>query len=283
MKLMAKVLSRVALLLGIIGIFSFDGSDLTVQANTIQTLQNVIEPSLVATNSIKTLASGTEQLRAAGSHGKRADANLTNFTWHTSEEYVAGNLRVDFYLDSLEGDMPEAFDIQLVFNESTNITMLPSVPITMSTITKVGGLELGLLGSAEVPAHTCFWNVSGAAVAAYLDGTTAEATLATSRIELTNNLGQLFPEYIDPLSLQDAGSMIWTDWAKLASSPTWNGRDKYKTWYNATYGTQTDEWWAAREIHHIRPRIYGGTDDNTNLMPVETAAHHLITTWFLNY
>ena len=40
------------------------------------------------------------------------------------------------------------------------------------------------------------------------------------------------------------------------------------------------DWWSARQIHHIRPRIYGGTDDFNNLLPVPNANHYLITSWF---
>ena len=48
-------------------------------------------------------------------------------------------------------------------------------------------------------------------------------------------------------------------------------------------GTQSADWWSARQIHHIRPRIYGGTDDFNNLLPVPNANHYLITSWFRNY
>lgn len=92
-----------------------------------------------------------------------------------------------------------------------------------------------------------------------------------------------FPDYYEPISNQDAGTSVETTCTKLAASPPWNGRDKFKIWYNTTYGTQTDDWWTARQVHHIRPRVYGGTDDNSNLMPIPVANHQLITSWFVNY
>ena len=102
-------------------------------------------------------------------------------------------------------------------------------------------------------------------------------------IELQNKLAQDFPEYVDPVSHKDAESPLRTDWTRLGQSPSWNGRQAFINRFNATYGTQSADWWSARQIHHIRPRIYGGTDDFNNLLPVPNANHYLITSWFRNY
>lgn len=102
-------------------------------------------------------------------------------------------------------------------------------------------------------------------------------------VELQNKLAQNFPEYVDPVSHKDAESPLRTDWTRLGQSPSWNGRQAFINQFNATYGTQSADWWSARQIHHIRPRIYGGTDDFNNLLPVPNANHYLITSWFRNY
>lgn len=42
--------------------------------------------------------------------------------------------------------------------------------------------------------------------------------------------------------------------------------------------------WSSVQIHHIRPRQYGGAlNDFNNLMPVKTESHRAITSWFRNY
>ncbi|MEK1315966.1 HNH endonuclease, partial [Limosilactobacillus fermentum] len=104
---------------------------------------------------------------------------------------------------------------------------------------------------------------------------------------IMDKLAQNFPEYVDPVSHKDAESPLRTDWTRLGQSPSWNGRQAFINRLNATYGTQSADWWSARQIHHIRPRIcpriYGGTDDFNNLLPIPNANHYLITSWFRNY
>lgn len=114
-------------------------------------------------------------------------------------------------------------------------------------------------------------------------GNAAFYPITQGPIELQNKLAQNFPEYVDPVSHKDAESPLRTDWTRLGQSPSWNGRQAFINRFNATYGTQSADWWSARQIHHIRPRIYGGTDDFNNLLPVPNANHYLITNWFRNY
>lgn len=114
-------------------------------------------------------------------------------------------------------------------------------------------------------------------------GNVAFYPITQGPIELQNKLAQNFPEYVDPVSHKDAESPLRTDWTRLGQSPSWNGRQAFINQFNATYGTQSADWWSVRQIHHIRPRIYGGTDDFNNLLPVPNANHYLITSWFRNY
>lgn len=83
------------------------------------------------------------------------------------------------------------------------------------------------------------------------------------------------PQYIIVAGINGAGKSTLYDTFPILF-------DKTKR-INATYGTQSADWWSARQIHHIRPRIYGGTDDFNNLLPVPNANHYLITSWFRNY
>ena len=50
-----------------------------------------------------------------------------------------------------------------------------------------------------------------------------------------------------------------------------------------TYGNLSSAYWKTVDIHHIRPRVYNGGNEFSNLMPVERTAHRRITTWFVNY
>ena len=54
--------------------------------------------------------------------------------------------------------------------------------------------------------------------------------------------------------------------------------------YEEKYGKQPSSFWSSVQIHHIRPRQYGGAlNDFNNLMPVKTESHRAITSWFRNY
>ncbi len=88
------------------------------------------------------------------------------------------------------------------------------------------------------------------------------------------------------LSLKkDAETPINTTWSRLPSSPVWTTMDRYYyiKEFSERYGNQSKEYWAENQVHHIRPRIYGGNNDFDNLMPVPIEAHKLITKWFINY
>ncbi|WP_270639269.1 HNH endonuclease signature motif containing protein [Ligilactobacillus salivarius] len=168
---------------------------------------------------------------------------VTTLKYHIGEDYYDGNFRFTFYLDSIEGLAPYAVDAAIVLYTEPSLQGPVSINKT-NLISKVGNITTGAIGSVEVPAKTTFWAAGG--------------------------------EY-------GAESPLRTDWTRLGQSPSWNGRQAFINRFNATYGTQSADWWSARQIHHIRPRIYGGTDDFNNLLPVPNANHYLITSWFRNY
>ncbi|WP_443663726.1 HNH endonuclease signature motif containing protein [Clostridium sp.] len=209
---------------------------------------------------------------------------LTTVSYHVSEDYYNGNFRLNFWIDSIVGPAPYAVDEQLEFYSEPSI----SGPVTITTtplISKVGDVTIGLLGSVEVPARTTFFAVGGAWLLAGDGDQVSTQAISISSTILQNKIAQNFPEYVDPVSKQDAATSINTTWKKLSSSPSWNSRQAYINQYNSAYGTQPDSFWSSVQIHHIRPRIYGGLDDFSNLMPVPNtnSEHSLITTWFVNY
>ena len=54
--------------------------------------------------------------------------------------------------------------------------------------------------------------------------------------------------------------------------------------YEEKNGKQPYSFWSSVQIHHIRPRQYGGALNGfNNLMPVKTESHRAITSWFRNY
>ena len=233
------------------------------------------------------IASG-KQVVLNNSHGNgissRAEVPVTNITWHLSEEYISGKFRVNFWIDSIEGVPPAAVDVQIEFNTEPTLAG-PVNANTLAPISKIGGLQTGLLGFTELPAKTTFFNVAGAVGFIGVNGAANVKPIPPTAIYLQNKIGQNFPEYVDPVSKKDAETPIDTTWTKLSKSPSWSSKDRYiyiKT-FSETYGNQSADFWSSREVHHIRPRVYGGTNDFNNLMPVLTPNHRLITAWFNNY
>ena len=214
----------------------------------------------------------------------RAEVPITNITWHLSEEYISGKFRVNFWIDSIEGVPPAAVDVQIEFNTEPALAGPVNVN-TLAPISKIGGLQTGLLGFTELPAKTTFFNVAGAVGFIGVNGAVNAKSIPPTAIYLQNKIGQNFPEYVDPVSKKDAESPINTTWSKLAKSPDWTTQDRYlyiKT-FSETYGNQSADFWNTREVHHIRPRIYGGNNEFDNLMPILAPNHRLITSWFNKY
>jgi HNH endonuclease len=66
----------------------------------------------------------------------------------------------------------------------------------------------------------------------------------------------------------------------------WNGplKNAYiRKWYELGYGNLPQQW-GDYDVHHIIPRMYGGTNDFWNLVPVLRDDHQKgFSPWWLNY
>ena len=98
-----------------------------------------------------------------------------------------------------------------------------------------------------------------------------------------NKKAKLYPKYICPVSGKLCVAPYYAN--HLKTTPIdWNGRKTYINWFNKTYNNGKDPWdWGDYEIHHIRPRNFGGNNDNANLIPLPKATHLTFTSWWRNY
>ncbi len=83
--------------------------------------------------------------------------------FHTSQEYVDGQFKINFYIDSITGPAPAAISVQLQFYSEPSLSG-PITTNTASPIVKEGNITTGLLGSAVFPAATtffCCWRSMG--------------------------------------------------------------------------------------------------------------------------
>lgn len=135
-------------------------------------------------------------------------------------------------------------------------------------------------GISATPTKTQFWNVK-------LEGSLNGDDLEYSTYDfLFNKKAVEYPQLTDAF-----GNILMTvptsaTWSKT-SSPlgTLSSRQlaSYKTWYQNTYNNGEALNWTNIQIHHIKPRAYGGTHAYSNLMPLNKTVHSTVTTWWTSY
>ena len=59
-------------------------------------------------------------------------------------------------------------------------------------------------------------------------------------------------------------------------------RDFIEEWYNRGYNTPSGGW-ELYDIHHIKPRQYGGSNSFDNLTPVQKNTHDTLDTWWKSF
>lgn len=97
---------------------------------------------------------------------------------------------------------------------------------------------------------------------------------------LLNKKAVVYPSHVDPYSGTVMIQPERTDWSK--TTPISWDRTTYVTWYNQTYPNHL--WnWNQTQVHHIRPRAYGGTNSYSNLVPIQTNYHYIVSAWWTNY
>lgn len=102
-----------------------------------------------------------------------------------------------------------------------------------------------------------------------------------------NSAGRAYPRVLDPRT----GEPIAVPEPGLTRVPKadrvqWGGQERaafIKEWYDRGNPTPAGGW-ASVDVHHIRPREYGGTNDFDNLVPVPRAVHQeQFNAWWRDY
>ena len=147
------------------------------------------------------------------------------------------------------------------------------------TFTSIGGVVSPSKISCSTSA-TAIWKVT-------LSGSLNGGDVSYSTYEfLYNKKAVRYPDYTDPGS----NKLMYvpsTNLTKVASSyrVSWTSTDRknYIKWYDSNYPNKIKDW-SKYQIHHIRPREYGGTNDYSNLIPLPTTYHQkTVTPWWSNY
>ena len=227
------------------------------------------------------ISSGTITIGNNNGAVTRASAPVGTIGWRISNQYLDGKSQFTFHIDSLTGVRPTSISVVLNISLRHGVMDAPKLYGGRTFTFNAAEIKPGASKSATVDATTGYLAAFGSCTAFSPDGHPNTWALATSTI-LTNKKNEYFPNYIDPVSKKQAIDGIRTDWLKTGSRP-WNGRNTYIKNFESQYGKQSENYWKSVQIHHIRPRNFGGSDEFDNLMPVETNAHRLITKWFVSY
>lgn len=113
------------------------------------------------------------------------------------------------------------------------------------------------------------------------------ANVAQTRQTLLNLKAMIYPYYRDPVSQKTMTEPSTTTWAKTPSID-WDSstdRAKYIKEYSELYPKNGYNWVGSQiNVHHIRPREFGGTNEFSNLIPIPTNFHvYVVNAWWRDY
>lgn len=154
----------------------------------------------------------------------------------------------------------------------------PYTRMAYTTTTKVGSI-LSPTKVKSAPTSTKVWDVT-------VNGTINGSNISYETYDFVFNKKAVeYPKYTDSKS----GLILAvpaTTWTKVANPVAWTSNDLYyyrKYYENAYNGGQPMDW-SNLQVHHMKPRAYGGQNSYDNLIPVPTTLHQqTITPWWANY
>ncbi|WP_236546237.1 HNH endonuclease signature motif containing protein [Anoxybacillus sp. PDR2] len=131
---------------------------------------------------------------------------------------------------------------------------------------------------------TKFWIGKTHITAHYKGGYTSQKVKMSEKF-LLNKKGVIYPYYRDPRMRKVMKKPSSTTWDRVPKEQRvkWSTsqRDKYLDWYIENYGFIIKSFY---EVHHIRPREYGGNNDYSNLIPLLSSFHRkVVNPWWTNY
>lgn len=135
-----------------------------------------------------------------------------------------------------------------------------------------------------ITSSTNFWKISYSSNGTWADGGFTSFSDSSDPVLYNKKLSE-YPDIVDEHSgivMKEPATTTWS-YGYVAPPLTSDERGKYIKWYIDTYGNPGYDW-SQYDIHHIRPREYGGTNDYYNLMPIDRWTHqNVVNPWWTNY
>lgn len=149
--------------------------------------------------------------------------------------------------------------------------------------------NVGQTASVTASARTDFWQGGFEATINYV-GLPFSKHSAIGEPYLYNKKAALYPTWYDSHSGYSIFEPARADWAPVpvGSRVKWGSTERkaYVNWYKLTFGPppfNIDDGYQY-EIHHIKPREYGGTNDPGNLIPLPYSYHRqVVNVWWNAY
>lgn len=203
-------------------------------------------------------------------------------TWITGAETTSSKVNHSVEVTGVfgVGARPTNYTIQARIKRATSQNGSYSDAVNQ---TKTVGLKSVVTVSTPI-ASTYFWKSDSDAWANYPDGS-FHAEAKQEGPWLLNKKGLKYPEYTDPVSGKVLAKPASTTWSKTSTAGcalTSSERTTYRDWYDNKY--KPLDWVGNYEIHHVKPCLYGGNKDYSNLIVLPKSFHRsVVSPWWTNY
>lgn len=196
---------------------------------------------------------------------------------------------ITFRIQGFVGSKPNRIDV--------NYTLYKGIQ-RGTTGTSVGGCSTiiqGILNVKEGKTVTCNKKINGTGY--YFGevklniknvlGISIGTDSAQTRQILTNRRATVYPYHYDPYANRVMAEPDRTDWPRTGSSVTWGKAERgaYIKKYSELYPNNGWNWSGeVTNIHHVKPRDFGGTNAFDNLIPISARVHQtIVSPWFTGY
>ena len=212
--------------------------------------------------------------------------SIENDVLDSDSSIAAANL---FYIDvSIQGSsgkvVGKVWHLGFLPSHNLNISLWAGNTSASSKMTSVNTTNISAwpftTNVSYVPTASKFWDVT---ITGTMDG---QSFYYSTYDFLFNKKAVEYPSITDcfgNISMTVPLSAAWSKVSNPVAPLTTSQRNAYITWYQQTYNNGNPLNWTDVQIHHIKPRAYGGTHTYSNLMPLKSSVHTTITTWWASY
>ncbi|UUZ92666.1 HNH endonuclease [Paenibacillus sp. P25] len=196
-----------------------------------------------------------------------------------------GQIEQSYKVVLVSGSPATSLSVNLgLYSGSTRYTPF-NIVSTLSDTVLGSQIKVGKTGSKTINIPRTDYYVQNATITICNQNGCASNKGSTQTF-LANKQAKLYPYYQDPVSYKVMTEPSSTRWLKTTPIE-WTTQDRanYIKQYSELYPNNGYDWsGSVINIHHIKPREYGGTNDFDNLIPIPTNFHvYVVNSWWAYY